>query len=88
MNPSLRFAQQRPWILGVPFVFNLAETDWQLTVMPGVELEGSEEEFLFRTGFGYEFEVEGGYSIKPELNVDLVDGETAVVAGASFGWRF
>lgn len=76
------------WILGVPFVFNLGETSWQLTTMPGIELEGSEQEFLFRTGIGYEFETESGFSYKPEINVDWVDGETAVVVGVSFGRRF
>lgn len=76
------------WILGLPYVLNLSESPWQLTLMPGVELEGGEKEFLFRTGVGYEFERQGGYSIKPEINFDWVDGEIAVVAGASIGWRF
>ena len=76
------------WILGIPFVFNLGETAWQFTAMPGAELESGEEEFLFRTGLGYEFELEGGYSLKPEVNLDWLDGETAIVAGVSVGWRF
>lgn len=75
------------WVVGVPFVFNLRETGWQLTTMPGLEIENSNEEFLFRTGVGYEIEMQG-YSLKPEVNVDWVDGETAVVAGVSIGFRF
>jgi hypothetical protein len=76
------------WIAGVLLVFNSEETAWQLTVAPGVDLKGSEDEFLFRTGIGYEFEMEGAYSIMPETNVDWVDGETAVVACASCSRRF
>jgi hypothetical protein len=76
------------WVVGIPVVFNLGETRWQLTAMPGAELEGSSKEFLFRAGIGYEFEMQGGYSLKPEINVDWVDGETSIVTGVSIGWRF
>ncbi|TMV09900.1 hypothetical protein FGK63_02175 [Ruegeria sediminis] len=75
------------WIVGAPVVFNLGETNWQLTAMPGVEIEDSEEEFLFRAGVGYEFELTD-YTLKPEVNVDWVDGDTAIVAGVSVGFRF
>ncbi|UWQ90246.1 hypothetical protein QEZ52_15890 [Aliisedimentitalea scapharcae] len=76
------------WVVGIPLVVNLGDTRWQLTAMPGAEIEGGNTEFLFRAGVGYEFEMEGGYSIKPEINVDWVDGEASVVTGLSFGWRF
>ena len=75
------------WVVGIPFVFNLGDTNWQLTAMPGAEIEDSHEEFLFRAGIGYEFEMTG-YSLKPEINVDWVDGEAAFVGGVSIGFRF
>ncbi|SHK45047.1 hypothetical protein SAMN05444000_13014 [Shimia gijangensis] len=75
------------WVLGVPFVFNLGQGGWQGTLMPGVELTSSHEEALFRVGLGYEFEFDG-YALKPELNVDFVNGETVYVLGVSLGFRF
>ncbi len=75
------------WVVGVPMVVGLGDRGWQLTAMPGAEIEGGEQEFLFRVGLGYEFETRGGYSLKPEINVDWVDGETSVVAGISIGFR-
>ncbi|MCA0871234.1 hypothetical protein LCL97_10370 [Seohaeicola saemankumensis] len=75
------------WVIGVPIVFNVGD-GWQITTMPGVEIEGGQEEFLFRLGLGYEFEMEGGYSLKPEINADFVDGEVSGVLGISIGFRF
>ncbi|WP_299356023.1 hypothetical protein [uncultured Shimia sp.] len=75
------------WGLGVPFVFNLGHGGWQGTLMPGVEVTSSHEKALFRVGLGYEFELDG-YALKPELNVDFVDGETVYVLGVSLGFRF
>jgi hypothetical protein len=74
------------WVLGAPIVFRVGE-GWHLTAMPGVEREHGESEFLFRLGVGYEFEFTE-YSLMPEVNVDFVDGEVAVVIGASIGFRF
>lgn len=76
------------WVVGLPAVVNIGETPWQVTIMPGAELVGDEQEFLFRTGLGYEFEMQGGYALKPEVNLDWVDGETSVVAGVAVGFRF
>ena len=75
------------WVVGIPFVFNLGHGGWQGTLMPGAEITSSHEEALFRVGVGYEFELDG-YALKPELNVDFVNGETVVVLGASIGFRF
>lgn len=75
------------WVLGVPVVFNIGE-GWQVTTMPGIEIEGGQEEFLFRLGFGYEFEMEGRYTLKPEINADFVDGEVSGIIGLSVGFRF
>ena len=76
------------WIVGIPAVFTLGGSSWQLTAMPGLEFTNSKEKFLFRTGLGYEFELPSGTSVKPEVNLDWVNGDVAVVAGVSFGWRF
>jgi hypothetical protein len=54
---------------------------------PGLEHDEGENEFLFRTGVAYEFEI-GRWSITPEFNVDFVDGEESYVYGLSFGWGF
>ena len=57
-----------------------------LVTMP-LAISASENEFLFRTGVAYEFEI-GRWSITPQFNVDFVDGEEAYVYGLSFGWGF
>lgn len=75
------------WVVGLPIVFSIGE-GWQITTMPGAELEGGQEEFLFRLGLGYEFEMEGGYALKPEVNADWVDGDVSAVLGMSVGFRF
>ena len=74
------------WVLGVPMIFRVGE-GWQLTAMPGIEREHGDSELLFRLGVGYEIEMTG-YSLKPEVNADFVDGEVAIVAGVSIGFRF
>ncbi|MFT7593529.1 MAG: hypothetical protein ACI8R4_000842 [Paracoccaceae bacterium] len=74
------------WVVGAPIVFRVGE-GWQLTTMPGIEREHGESEFLFRLGVGYEIEM-SGYSLKPEVNADFVNGEVAFVTGVSIGFRF
>ena len=74
-------------IIGVPIVFHVGE-GWQLTAMPGAEFEDSNEEFLLRAGVGYEFETRGGVGLKPEINVDMVDGEFWVEPALSIAFRF
>jgi hypothetical protein len=57
-------------------------------IAPGVEFSDDPEEFAIRFGAAYEIELFRGLSISPEFNVDLVDGETTLVYGASLGWGF
>ena len=45
-------------------------------------------EFLARVGFGWAIDLVPGNGIRPEINVDFVDGEALVVIGASIGWEF
>lgn len=59
----------------------------RFVVAPGLEHNDGENEFLFRTGVAYEFEI-GRWSITPEFNVDFVDGEESYVYGLSFGRGF
>ena len=40
-----------------------------------------------RLGTGYHFPF-GDFTVGPEFNVDLVDGEPTYVIGVSFGWGF
>ena len=40
-----------------------------------------------RVGGSYEIGFEG-WSLSPEVNLDFVDGDTVLVFGASFVWKF
>jgi hypothetical protein len=57
-------------------------------IAPGVEFSDEPEEFAVRFGASYELELWRSFSISPEFNVDLVNGETTLVYGASLGWGF
>lgn len=55
---------------------------------PGVEFgAGAVQEFAFRLGTAYEFELTE-LSLAPEFNVDLIAGEVTLVYGASVGFGF
>lgn len=75
------------WVVGIPLKLYPGH-GWVLTAMPGAEIHNGHEEALFRLGVGYEFEIEGGYSITPEFNVDYVDDEVEYVVGLTFGFGF
>ncbi len=75
------------WIVGLPLKFYPGK-GWVLVAMPGAEFHNGHEEALFRLGVGYEFELEGGYSITPEFNADYVDDEIEYVIGLTFGFGF
>ena len=74
------------WLAGVP-LFIHPHKGWRFVLAPGLEHKHSENEFLFRAGVAYEFEI-GRWSITPEFNVDFVEGEEALVYGLSFGYGF
>lgn len=61
-----------------------------LAVGPGLEFEeGDETSLLFRVGAGWEFELDHGFTLEPEINYDIVDGvENAVVVGVTLGYAF
>ncbi len=74
------------WVVGVPFALHPV-AGWRLTAMPGLEIHEGESAFLFRTGVGYEFEL-NEFTVMPEINADFVDGETNLFFGASIGVKF
>jgi len=75
------------WVVGVP-LFIHPYKGLRFLLAPGNEHKDHEDEFLFRAGIGYEFEVSEQWVIVPELNVDFVDGEEVYVYGVSFGYGF
>jgi len=58
-----------------------------LRVAPGAEISDGEAAFAFRLGISYEIPV-GPFSIAPEFNSDLVEGDWTYVYGLSFGIGF
>jgi len=74
------------WVLGVPFFIHIY-AGWVVWLAPGVEIEDSETNFLFRAGMGYEFEIYPRWSLAPEVNFDFTDGDTKLVYGFTLTWR-
>lgn len=61
---------------------------WVMQLGPGIERRHSEEVFVSRVGFLYEFE-SNRYTFSPQLHWDYHSGEeNAVVAGFAFGFSF
>ena len=75
------------WSIGVP-LFVHPYKGWRFVLAPGMEHRDSDNEFLFRTGVGYEFELSERWVAIPEFIVDFVDGEEAYVFGVTFGFGF
>lgn len=59
----------------------------KLLAAPGLEHHEGENEFLFRLGLGYEFEI-GRWALTPGASVDFVDGDEAYVYGLYIGRGF
>ncbi|MHC4573319.1 MAG: hypothetical protein ACYS76_04190 [Planctomycetota bacterium] len=75
------------WSVGAPLFIHPHE-GWRFALAPGLEHRDGDDEFLFRTGVGYEFKLSERWVMIPEFNVDFVDGEEAYVFGVSFGFGF
>ena len=75
------------WSIGFP-LFIHPHAGWRFVLAPGLEHRHGDDEFLFRTGVAYEFELSERWVMSPELNVDFVDGEEAFAFGLSFGFGF
>ena len=78
----------RSFVVGVP-VFVHPVGGLLLLAAPGVEhQDDGSNEFLFRIGVGWEFEVGERFAITPIANIDFVDGDEVYVWGVEFGYRF
>jgi hypothetical protein len=75
------------WSIGAP-LFIHPHQGWRFVLAPGLEHRDSDDEFLFRTGVGYELELSERWVMIPEFNVDFVDSEESYVFGVSFGYGF
>ncbi len=75
------------WSIGVP-VFVHPYKEWRFQLAPGMEHKKSEDEFLLRISAAYEFMLSDRWMLIPEIAVDFVDGEEAVVYGLAFGFGF
>jgi hypothetical protein len=62
---------------------------WTLIAAAGNENTDHGDEFIVRIGVGYDFELGGGWALRPQLNFDFVeDEETKEVYGISIGKAF
>jgi len=76
------------WVVGIPFFIH-PHAGWFVRLAPGIEREDSENNFLFRAGVGYDFEIMPNWSLAPEFNVDFVDGgDDKLVYGLSLSREF
>ncbi len=75
------------WVLAGALFLHATEA-LRFKIAPGVEFEDGEESFLLRLGASYEFELAERWTIGPDLNVDIVDGEAALVVGIGIGRKF
>ena len=75
------------WSIGVPlFIHPYKGLRFQLA--PGLEHKKGEDKFLFRIGAAYEITLSDRWMLIPEIAVDFVDGDEAVVYGLAFGFGF
>ena len=79
----------REWVLAVP-LFLHPYKGWRFLVAPGVTIPDNDgdDEFVFRVGVAYEFEIGEKWAIIPEFNVDFVDNSEVLVYGLNFGYKF
>ena len=75
------------WSIGVP-LFIHPYKGWRFQFAPGLEHKKGEDEFLFRIAAAYEITLSDRWMLIPEIAVDFVDGDEAVVYGLAFGFGF
>ncbi|HUV64998.1 MAG TPA: hypothetical protein VMW24_13955 [Sedimentisphaerales bacterium] len=75
------------WSVGVPLFIHPYE-GFRFALAPGLEHRHGDDEFLFRAGVGYEFELSERWIVMPEFNVDFVDGDESLVFGLTLGYGF
>lgn len=69
----------------MPFAYHTGR--WKIYAAPGFEDGDLGNESLWRIGAEYAFEV-GRWEMSPQLDVDIVDGDTAFVLGVTIGKGF
>ena len=74
------------WSGGIP-IFIHPYKGLRFAWAPGLIYHEEKTRFMFRMGVGYEFVIKR-WNITPEFNVDISEGETALVFGISFGLGF
>jgi hypothetical protein len=75
------------WSIAVP-LFIHPYKGWRFELAPGLEHKKNEDEFLLRIGAAYEFMLSNRWMLIPEIAVDVVDGEEAIVYGLALGFGF
>ena len=75
------------WSIAVP-LFIHPYKGWRFELAPGLEHKKSEDAFLLRIGAAYEFMLSNRWMLIPEIAVDFVDGDEAIVYGLAFGFGF
>ena len=77
-------------IVTVPGLFAFPFGGLSLVAAPGIEVEDGDVSFMTRFGAGWDFELGRGFTIAPEVNVDLVEGggDIPVIVGLTFGYDF
>lgn len=75
------------WSIGIP-LFIHPYKGWRFQLAPGLEHKKGEDEFLFRIGAAYGFMLSDRWMMIPEIAVDFVDGDEAVVFGLAVGFGF
>lgn len=74
------------WVFAMPFGYHAGP--WKFYAGPGIESpDDGENEFLIRVGGEYTFEV-NAWEIAPQLDIDFVDGDEALVFGVTVGKSF
>jgi len=72
-------------VYAMPFAYHTGR--WKVYVAPGIEDGDLGNESLWRVGAEYAFEV-GRWEVSPQLDIDFVDGDTALVLGVTIGKGF
>ena len=58
---------------------------WKFYFAPGLEDGEHGSEFLFRLGLEYAFDLNDGWDVSPQFNVDFVNSEEVFVFGVLIG---
>ena len=62
---------------------------WRLFAGPGYEFTDKKDEFLFRTGVGYEFSFGNHWTLAPEVIADFIEsGKRTYIIGLALGREF